>query len=93
MCGARIGALISKNHDFMDMALKFGQARLKDADKDFVFDAAKADMQKFDKVIDEIEPGALRIDGLNNIEGVICPKPEGAFYAIAELPVKDADHF
>lgn len=34
---------------------------LKDADKDFVFDAAKADMQKFDKVIDEIEPGALRI--------------------------------
>ena len=27
----------------------------------FVFDAAKSDMQKFDKVIDEIEPGALRI--------------------------------
>ena len=35
--------------------------KIKDADKDFVFDAAKADMQKFDKVIDEIEPGALRI--------------------------------
>ncbi|QMU66099.1 MAG: GNAT family N-acetyltransferase [Flavobacteriaceae bacterium] len=34
---------------------------LKDADKDFVFDATKADMQKFDKLIDEIEPGALRI--------------------------------
>jgi putative hemolysin len=34
---------------------------LKDADKDFVFDATKADMQKFDKIIDEIEPGALRI--------------------------------
>lgn len=37
------------------------KVQLKDADKDFVFDAAKADMQKFDKVIDEIEPGALRI--------------------------------
>ena len=37
------------------------KVKLKDADKDFVFDATKADMQKFDKVIDEIEPGALRI--------------------------------
>jgi len=34
---------------------------LKDADKDFVFDATKADLNKFDKIIDEIEPGALRI--------------------------------
>lgn len=37
------------------------KVKLKDADKDFVFDATKADMQKFDRVIDEIEPGALRI--------------------------------
>ncbi len=37
------------------------KVKLKDADKDFVFDTAKADMQKFDKVIDEIEPGAFRI--------------------------------
>ena len=37
------------------------KVKLKDADKDFVFDAAKADKQKFDRVIDEIEPGALRI--------------------------------
>ncbi len=37
------------------------KVKLKDADKDFVFDATKADMQKFDKIIDEIEPGALRI--------------------------------
>ncbi len=37
------------------------KVKLKDADKDFVFDASKADMQKFDKIIDEIEPGALRI--------------------------------
>ncbi len=37
------------------------KVKLKDADKDFVFDATEADMQKFDKIIDEIEPGALRI--------------------------------
>ncbi|CAM1334214.1 GNAT family N-acyltransferase [Tenacibaculum aestuariivivum] len=37
------------------------KVKLKDADKDFVFDATKADMQKFDKIIDEIEPGALRM--------------------------------
>jgi putative hemolysin len=37
------------------------KVKLKDADKDFVFDSTKADMQKFDKIIDEIEPGALRI--------------------------------
>lgn len=37
------------------------KVKLKDADKDFVFDATKSDMQKFDKFIDEIEPGALRI--------------------------------
>ena len=37
------------------------KVKLKDADKDFVFDATEADMQKFDKIIDEIEPGALRM--------------------------------
>ena len=37
------------------------KVKLKDNDKDFVFDASKADMQKFDKIIDEIEPGVLRI--------------------------------
>lgn len=37
------------------------KVKLKDADKDFVFDATQADMNKFDKIIDEIEPGSLRI--------------------------------
>ncbi|WP_440120209.1 GNAT family N-acyltransferase [Tenacibaculum sp. Ill] len=37
------------------------KVKLKDADKDFVFDATEADMQKFDKIIDELEPGELRI--------------------------------
>ena len=37
------------------------KVKLKDGDKDFVFDATKADLNKFDKIIDEIEPGALRL--------------------------------
>ena len=37
------------------------KVRLKDADKDFIFDASKADLNKFDKIIDEVEPGNLRL--------------------------------
>jgi putative hemolysin len=37
------------------------KVKLKDADKDFVFDEAEADLNKFDKIIDEVEPGALRL--------------------------------
>lgn len=37
------------------------KVKLKDADKDFIFDESKADLNKFDKIIDEVEPGALRL--------------------------------
>ncbi|AOW20972.1 GNAT family N-acyltransferase [Urechidicola croceus] len=37
------------------------KVKLKDADRDFVFDATQADLNKFDKVIDELEPGNLRM--------------------------------
>ncbi|WP_109301686.1 lysophospholipid acyltransferase family protein [Aquimarina sp. AU474] len=37
------------------------KVKLKDADKDFVFDESKSDLNKFDKIIDEVEPGSLRI--------------------------------
>ncbi|MBL6871079.1 MAG: pyridoxal phosphate-dependent aminotransferase [Flavobacteriales bacterium] len=96
MCGARIGALISKNHDFMDMALKFGQARLSPPTLGQIAGEAalKTPQSYFDKVIDEyVERRDVIVDGLNKIDGVICPKPEGAFYAIAQLPVKDTDYF
>ena len=48
----------------------------------------------FDDVINEyVSRRDLLVDGLNKIEGVICPKPKGAFYAIAELPVDNAEKF
>ena len=96
MCGARVGALISKNHDFMEMALKFGQARLSPPTLGQIAGEAalRTPSSYFSEVIDEyVERRDIVVDGLNKIEGVICPKPQGAFYAIAQLPIKDADHF
>jgi aspartate aminotransferase len=96
MCGARVGALISKNHDFMEMALKFGQARLSPPTLGQIAGEAalKTPSTYFSEVIDEyVERRDIVVNGLNKIEGVICPKPQGAFYAIAQFPIKDADHF
>ena len=40
-----------------------------------------------------LERRDILVDGLNSIDGVTCPKPGGAFYAMAELPVESADNF
>lgn len=37
------------------------KVKLKDADKDFIFDETASDLNKFDKIIDEVEPGSLRL--------------------------------
>lgn len=96
MCGARLGALVTRNRDITDAALRLGQARLCPP---FVAQiAAEAALRTpqsyFDKVKEEY---TLRrnflIDGLNKIDGVHCPTPRGAFYAIAELPVDNAERF
>ena len=96
MCGARIGALISKNHQFMEMALKFGQARLSPPTLGQIAGEAalKTPSSYFDEVSAEyVERRDIIVDGLNKILGVKCPRPQGAFYCIAELPIDDADHF
>ena len=96
MCGARIGALISKNHQFMEMALKFGQARLSPPTLGQIAGEAalKTPTSYFDDVSAEyVERRDIIVDGLNKIPGVKCPKPQGAFYCIAELQINDADHF
>lgn len=96
MCGARIGALVSRNKEVMASALKFGQARLSPPTLGQVAgEAALATPQSyFDAVVDEyVERRNVLVDGLNAIPGVRCPKPSGAFYCIAELPVTDAEHF
>ena len=96
MCGARVGALISKNHELMEMALKFGQARLSPPTFGQIAgeQALKTPKSYFEKVSEEyVQRRNILVDGLNKIEGVTCPKPKGAFYAIAKLPIDNSDRF
>ena len=96
MCGARIGCLVSKNKDVISTALKFAQARLSPPTlAQIASEAALATPQSyFDDVIDEyVERRNLLIEGLESIDGVKVAKPKGAFYCVAELPIKNSDHF
>ena len=96
MCGIRVGCILSKNEQVMTTALKFAQARLSPPTFGQIAGEAALDTPTayFDKVSAEyVQRRDLLIDGLNNIDGVVCPKPKGAFYCIAELPVDDADKF
>jgi aspartate aminotransferase len=96
MCGARIGTMVTRNKDVMAAALKFGQARLSPPTVDqFAAEAALQTPQSyFDDVVNEyVERRNILVIGLNSIEGVFCPMPKGAFYAVARFPVDDADKF
>lgn len=96
MCGARVGALISKNAEVMATAMKFAQARL--SPPTFGQIAGEAALQTppsyFQAVIDEyVTRRNILVNGLNAIDGVVCPMPGGAFYAMAALPVDDSEKF
>jgi aspartate aminotransferase len=96
MCGARIGCLVSKNKDVIATALKFAQARL--SPPTFAQIASEAALETpasyFEAVISEYkERRDTLIACLKEIEGVKVASPKGAFYCVAELPVKDADSF
>jgi len=96
MCGARIGAFVSKNKELVATALKYAQARLSPPTLGQIAgEAALATPQSyFDKVIKEyVGRRDILVEGLNKIEGVKCPTPGGAFYAVVELPVKNAEDF
>lgn len=95
-CGARTGALVTRNKEVLAAALKFGQARLSPnslgqiAGKD-LFDLGK---DYYDGIIAEYQKRRdAMVELLNKIPGVVCPNPGGAFYAVASLPVKDTDVF
>ena len=96
MCGARIGAIISKNKEVMATAMKFAQARLSPPTMAQI--ASEAALQTpqsyFDEVVEEyVARRDIMVDGLNAIEGVFCPKPQGAFYCIAKFPIDSAERF
>ncbi|WP_341904478.1 MULTISPECIES: pyridoxal phosphate-dependent aminotransferase [Fluviicola] len=96
MCGARIGALVTKNKEVMAAALKFGQARLSPPTVDQVASEAALNTPQsyFDNVVSEyVQRRNIMVDGLNSIPGVFCPKPSGAFYCVAKFPVDNAEKF
>ena len=96
MCGARVGALVTKNRAVLDTALKFAQARLSPPSFGQIAGEAALDTPAsyFKEVYDEyIERRNYMVGALNKIPGVTCPTPGGAFYTVVQLPVDDADKF
>lgn len=95
-CGARLGALVTKNKAVYNTAMKFAQARLSPPGlaqimgeaaidlPEHYFDAPKAEYLKRRNVL---------VSRLNAMPGVFCPNPGGAFYAMARLPIDDSDKF
>ncbi|MGB0950318.1 MAG: pyridoxal phosphate-dependent aminotransferase, partial [Marinirhabdus sp.] len=96
MCGARIGCLVSKNRAVIATALKFAQARLSPPTfAQIAGEAALATPQRyFDEVITEYKDRRdTLIAALEKIPGVQVGHPKGAFYCIAQLPIKNSDAF
>lgn len=96
MCGVRVGAMVTKNKDVINAAMKFAQARL--CPPSFGQWASEAALETgneyFEEVYNEyIDRRNFMVDALNKIEGVYCPKPKGAFYTVVKLPVDDTDKF
>ncbi|MGB0931957.1 MAG: pyridoxal phosphate-dependent aminotransferase, partial [Chitinophagales bacterium] len=95
-CGARLGCLVSRNKTLIKTVLKFAQARLSPSILSIT--AAEAcldipDSYMSDVIEEYIGRRDMLIEGLNRIEGVVCPNPKGAFYAFAQLPVENAEAF
>ncbi|MCU0370490.1 MAG: pyridoxal phosphate-dependent aminotransferase [Bacteroidales bacterium] len=95
-CGFRVGCLITHNKDVARTALKFAQARLSPPTFGQVAAEAAIDtpQEYFDKVLQEYHARRdVVVEYINRIPGGYCPKPKGAFYVVARLPIDDSDRF
>jgi aspartate aminotransferase len=95
-CGGRIGALVTKNQAVLDAVMKFAQARLSPPSFAQIAGEAAIDLPAnyFDTTKAEYKSRRdLIVQRLNAMDGVFCPNPGGAFYAIAKLPIDNADIF
>lgn len=95
-CGARLGAFVTKNKSVLAAAMKFAQARLSPPGLAQIMGEAAVDLPDnyFDEPKAEYQARRdLLVKRLNQMQGVFCPNPGGAFYAIARLPVDNADDF
>jgi aspartate aminotransferase len=95
-CGARIGALVTRNKEVMATALKFAQARLSPPTLEQILGEATMDTPDAyitNAIADYNNRRNTLVARLKAIKGVNCPMPGGAFYVLAELPITDSDHF
>jgi aspartate aminotransferase len=95
-CGARIGAFITRNPRMYDAALRFAQARLcpPSIEQKAALAAYRMGIGFFEPIRKEYERRRnVLFEGVSSIPGVVVRKPQGAFYMIAKLPIKDSDHF
>ena len=95
-CGARIGCILTRNHELLGHALKYCQARLSVATLDQVASAAlyQVDPSYFAAVREEYKRRRDTVVAkLREIPGVVFDCPKGAFYLMAALPIDDADNF
>ncbi|MDB5004961.1 MAG: aspartate aminotransferase [Mucilaginibacter sp.] len=95
-CGARLGCIITKNRKFWNTAIKFAQARLSPGMVEQIAGEAAIDTpdEYFERVKAEYTTRRNTIvTALNNMDGVYCPNPGGAFYVMAQLPIDDSDKF
>jgi len=95
-CGGRIGALVTKNKAVYDAVMKFAQARLSPPSFAQIAGEAALDLPAdyFDTTKSEYKSRRdLLVKRLNAMDQVFCPNPGGAFYAIARLPIDNADKF
>ncbi|HUQ66991.1 MAG TPA: pyridoxal phosphate-dependent aminotransferase [Flavitalea sp.] len=95
-CGARLGALVTRNTELVNTVLKFAQARLSPPSFAQILAEAAVDLPEnyFDETKAEyMKRRNLMVSRLNSMRGVFCPNPGGAFYAIAKLPIDDSDIF
>ena len=95
-CGARIGAFVTRNKEVYNAAMKFAQARLSPPGLAQIMGEAAVDLPEhyFDTPKKEyMARRDLLVKRLNAMNGVFCPTPGGAFYAMARLPIDDSDRF
>ena len=95
-CGARIGCMVSKNQEVISAALRMAQARLcsPSIEQAGAASALKIGEDYFERMAAEYMKRRDTVcDELMKIPGAMCLKPNGAFYVMARLPVKDIEDF
>jgi aspartate aminotransferase len=95
-CGARIGAVVTRNGQVSQSVLKFAQARLcpPTLEQKMALAAYRMGRDYFDPVKEEYQLRRdVLYDGLKDIPGIVIRKPQGAFYYIVRLPIRDCEHF